>query len=50
MDIAMVIQIQTLDANISVLKQELHQVMSAHKTQYEMEVVTRENTDADFAQ
>lgn len=47
---ALVIQMQALDVNTSVLKQELHQVMSAHKTQYEMEVVTRENTDADFAQ
>jgi len=49
MDMALVIQLQTMDVDTAILKQELHKVMNLHHTQYEMEVVTRDNTDVDFS-
>lgn len=49
MDMAYIIQLQSADTDTSELTQGIHQLLSAHKTKYEMEVVTRDNRDVDFA-
>ena len=49
MDMAMVIQLQTVDVDTALLKREIHKVMDVHHAQYEMEIVTRDNTNIDFS-
>ena len=49
MDMAMVIQLQTVDVDTALLKREIHKVMDVHHAQYEMEVVTRGNANNDFS-
>lgn len=47
-DMAVVIKLQTPGVDTKILNQELHQLLSKRHVEYEMEVVTRENTDVDF--
>lgn len=49
MDTAFVIQLKSADVDSTRLQREVHELLSSHQAQYEMEVVTRGNRDVDFS-